>query len=1053
MGRILSGGPGIGAGIKTTGDLFATFGEFLRYLRRRERLTQTELGIASGYSAQHIHLLETGQRLPDPSTVAALFVPALHLENRSDTATRLVELAAAARAMSPSHGRRTNVTGEVTVQRGVTRIETVEEVGTLEDPPSTPPLLVERSGALERLQERLASERCIALCGLPGMGKSTLAAALARLHDGPVLWLTFTEGVNTSADAVVRQLALFAIANDLAPTAMASQLMGRAPSSPALPLDQQIALLSRALAGRASSDALLCFDNADLILGDDTVRHLLERLVATSRAYFLFVSREDMPLAGLAHMQLDGLEMDEASELMRRLLSDERRKTMDHGRTTIVHGPSFASSGPIVGEAPAGALDEQTRPDNELLDRLYERTAGSPMLLRLSVGEMADHHLDMPTFVQQLASQPHISPYVLDTIIKRLSPTALRVALLVAIFRQPLDLYDPALTELMLKGKLLADESSESPHRRTIDDSSDPSFTSSGPVVHPSQAQDPSSAKPSSIVGEALARALDELQHRHVLDNPSRAALHPLVSGHLARISAGDPGRLREMHLLAARYEDRHLGNVVEAGYHYCQAGKLNEMADVLADRGMELFNRGAGQAALEVVDQGLGQVRRKRNPPPGLLRRLLAIRGDLLASGLRAGEAEANYREALALALQDGSPTAVQAQTMFRLASCLSQRSQAPEALDICRRALALLGHERQRGADTLLAAQLVMAESGALAMLGRLDEAEASGTRALELSDGLMTTLPGMALGIRARSRNVLGMVSAMRQQHDDALHHWSSAIDAARQVDMVQLEYRCRGNMGNVFYEKGDLERATRYCAEAVAALQTMGDEYGAVRFMNTLANAQFMRFQLDDAIQTLEQACEIKQRMGDRSGLAISLATQGVALLAQGHSAQARAHIEDALRALKETEAMRVRGYVLMMTCDTQLAAGDVAGARATLREAEELSGAEADAKWSADLQNHRALTMLAAGEIEAASAAVAEDAPPEAGTEVGMMRAIVRGAVAFARGDRDPASAAFSRIEEEGRDKGFLLFATTALRLNDAVGSDLAPTDMVRLVYY
>ena len=27
MGRILSGGPGIGAGIKTTGDLFATFGE------------------------------------------------------------------------------------------------------------------------------------------------------------------------------------------------------------------------------------------------------------------------------------------------------------------------------------------------------------------------------------------------------------------------------------------------------------------------------------------------------------------------------------------------------------------------------------------------------------------------------------------------------------------------------------------------------------------------------------------------------------------------------------------------------------------------------------------------------------------------------------------------------------------------------------------------------------------------------------------------------------------------------------------------------------------
>jgi tetratricopeptide (TPR) repeat protein len=651
-----------------------------------------------------------------------------------------------------------------------------------------------------------------------------------------------------------------------------------------------------------------------------------------------------------------------------------------------------------------------------MLEGLYERTAGSPMLLRLSVGEMVDHHLDLPTFVQQLATQPQISSYVLDTIIKRLSPAALHVALLVAIFRQPVDLYDPALTDLMRRGN----------------------------------------AKNLEPSGEAFARALDELQHRHVLDNPGRAALHPLVSGHLARMLASEPDRLREMHLLAARYEDRHLGNVVEAAYHYCQAGKLNEMADVLADQGMDLFNRGAGQAALEVVDQGLAQTRRKRNPQAGLLRRLLTIRGDLLASGLRAGEAEANYREALALALQEGSSAAVQAQIMSRLASCLTQRSQAPEALDICRRALDMLGP-----GDTLLAAQLVMVESGTLAILGRLDEAEASATRALELSDGLMTTLPSVALGIRARSRNVLGMVSAIRQRHDDALHHWASAIDAARQVDMVQMEYRCRGNMGNVFYEKGDLERATRYCAEAVTALQAMGDEYGAVRFMNTLANARYMRFQLADAIATLEQACDIKQRMGDRPGLAISLATQGVALLAQGHLAQAQARIEDALRALIETDATRVRGYVLMMKCDTQLAAGDVAGARATLREAEELSGAEADVKWSADLQNHQALTLLAAREIEAAHAAAAEDAPPEAGTEISLMRALVRGATVFAGGDPDRARAAFGRIEQQGRDAGYLLFASTARRLHDAAdGSGLArhattiaPAEIVRLIYF
>ena len=47
----------------TTGLEFATFGDFLKYLRRRAQLTQTELSIACGYSAQHISHLENNSRL------------------------------------------------------------------------------------------------------------------------------------------------------------------------------------------------------------------------------------------------------------------------------------------------------------------------------------------------------------------------------------------------------------------------------------------------------------------------------------------------------------------------------------------------------------------------------------------------------------------------------------------------------------------------------------------------------------------------------------------------------------------------------------------------------------------------------------------------------------------------------------------------------------------------------------------------------------------------------------------------------------------------------
>src|SRR5215207_6928695 len=76
---------------------FSSFGELLRYLRRRQRLTQIELAIAVGYSTAQISRLEQNQRRPNPSTVQALFIPALGLEHEPGMVARVLELARAAR--------------------------------------------------------------------------------------------------------------------------------------------------------------------------------------------------------------------------------------------------------------------------------------------------------------------------------------------------------------------------------------------------------------------------------------------------------------------------------------------------------------------------------------------------------------------------------------------------------------------------------------------------------------------------------------------------------------------------------------------------------------------------------------------------------------------------------------------------------------------------------------------------------------------------------------------------------------------------------------------
>ncbi len=76
---------------------FGTFGDLLKYLRRRAQLTQRELGIAVGYSEAHVSRIEKNQRAVDSATIAALFLPALELSNDSELAERLFELASRAR--------------------------------------------------------------------------------------------------------------------------------------------------------------------------------------------------------------------------------------------------------------------------------------------------------------------------------------------------------------------------------------------------------------------------------------------------------------------------------------------------------------------------------------------------------------------------------------------------------------------------------------------------------------------------------------------------------------------------------------------------------------------------------------------------------------------------------------------------------------------------------------------------------------------------------------------------------------------------------------------
>lgn len=136
---------------------FATFGELLKFLRRRAQLSQLELSIAVGYSEAQISRLETNQRRPDRASVLALFVPALGIQRDPAVIERLVALCAEpAGAVKEEH------------PRGRLPAALTSFIGRREE-------IAEICQMLRRNETRL-----VTLTGAGGCGKTRLALAVAE---------------------------------------------------------------------------------------------------------------------------------------------------------------------------------------------------------------------------------------------------------------------------------------------------------------------------------------------------------------------------------------------------------------------------------------------------------------------------------------------------------------------------------------------------------------------------------------------------------------------------------------------------------------------------------------------------------------------------------------------------------------------------------------------------------------------------------------------------------------------------------------------------------
>jgi non-specific serine/threonine protein kinase len=172
----------VGTGVDL--DSFTTFGELLRYLRQRARMSQRQLGIAVGYSDAQINRLEGGKRPPDLAAVRARFLEALDLQHQPELSRRLIQLAEQAQGDRPRPGP---------PQDGAQSVSPTASTVTPTNLPTQLTHFIGREQDVAKVRHLLAANRLVTLTGAGGCGKTRLALevapkVLADYSDG--VWLT-----------------------------------------------------------------------------------------------------------------------------------------------------------------------------------------------------------------------------------------------------------------------------------------------------------------------------------------------------------------------------------------------------------------------------------------------------------------------------------------------------------------------------------------------------------------------------------------------------------------------------------------------------------------------------------------------------------------------------------------------------------------------------------------------------------------------------------------------------------------------------------------------
>ncbi len=696
---------------------------------------------------------------------------------------------------------------------------------------------VGRQADLAYFRQRLRKDRIALICGMAGVGKTALAAELASecLRSSRVLWYSFRHGRNTSLQATLEGLAL-ALAAQGQPDFWRFLQAGQRADPP--PPAAQMRFLVNLLERRPHT---LCLDDVHAVADVPELDRLLLALresAGRGKLALILTSRHTLSFdSSLSFAPLDGLTLPEVQQMLQ-----------------------------------AAGLGWLWDP---LVDRLYQRTQGHPLLVNLFITWIHNQGLGPPQrvetslpgkpvflgstasesyervrrFIDTLERAPDVRHYLLRDVYETLSPVEQHFAHVVSAIRLPFDAAAPGLLAI------LAEEG-----------------------LH-------------DVTGILNGLINKHLATRNVGQN-AVLSFHALVRDYFYSRFKGRAAECARVNRRLGAYYEHEADDALEAAYHYAQAGDYGRAVDLLAARVDKLHNRGQARLALDQLEafplSRLESCQRLK---------VNVTRGDLCMCIGDFGPALDHFRQALDDVVAAWLP-AERADLLRKMGRCCERRGETDQALVYLHageQALAEAGDQ----AGWLEAVRLYGLLGWVYIRLkGDVETGRTYAERALVI---VKDRLQG-SLGADERAQfhleqawihKCLGVLAARQSKFQEALEHFSRNLEICEALQDTLGIAVAHSNLGGLYVYCGLPARAIEHSRRCLDMVEKMGDVEAVQRVLNNLGEAYVQHGDFDQARECAERCLDLAVQSGNDDNRAAANDTLGWAYHHLGEYSHAEA----------------------------------------------------------------------------------------------------------------------------------------------------------------